>query len=262
MHIEFAHANGFGFRTYRYFLSLLAPYPVVGVDKYGHGNYAHNRNWTPLVGELIAHLESKHRKPAVAVGHSLGGALIFFAARRRPELFEKIILLDPPLFSPTRRFLLWVARRLGVSGLVIPPARKTKKRRRDFNSYEAAMEYFGSKKLFKNFHPQGLADYVTQGLRQKGKAGEEQNGLTLDFSAEVEYRIFCQTPFLLGKKSFEMPAYFVYSNQYEVLQNVDINRLKSAFSEMKFLPFEGGHMFPLEKPQETASLIKKIIETV
>ena len=56
-----------------------------------------------------------------------------------------------------------------------------------------------------------------------------------------------------------MPSYFIYSMNYTVLQERDLKCLKRKFINTKFIPFDGGHLFPLEKPLETAQLIKKLI---
>ncbi len=253
MNIEFAHANGFSFSTYRSFISLLSPHNVRGVDKFAHGNYPHTKNWQPLVSELIASIQTHHTSPVVGIGHSLGGVLTFWAAHRRPDLFRQIILLDPPMFAPNKRIPLWIANLFGASGKVVPPAIKTKNRRTDFASREEARDYFRQRALFRNFHEDSLTDYVTYGLK------DTERGVTLDFSREIEYRLFCQTPTRLGPKNPPIPSFFVYSTEYQVLSKTDVSWLKRNLKATRFIPFQAGHMFPLEEPQKTADLLNELM---
>ncbi len=251
--IVFSHANGFPYDTYRHFLSLLAPHTVTGVPKLGHGAFKPLRNWYPLVDELIAHIETHHTQPVAGVGHSLGGVLTFWAAIRRPDLFEKVIILDSPMFSIYKRIPLWVAQKMGISGKIVPPAKKTRHRRTEFASKEEALHFFERRALFKHFDPQSLRDYVEYGLVPTEK------GFTLSFSAEMEYRLFCQTPAKLGKKEPQVPSYFLYATTHQVLQPNDVEWLKRALKSTTFLPIEGGHMFPLEQPEHAAALLKQLI---
>ena len=57
-----------------------------------------------------------------------------------------------------------------------------------------------------------------------------------------------------------MPSYFIYSSKHEVLQPKDIKWLQKKYINTEFISFDGGHLFPLEKPKATADLIMKLIE--
>jgi pimeloyl-ACP methyl ester carboxylesterase len=74
---------------------------VVRLDSRGHGDSAHAPG-TYLIArygaDVAAVLERIARRPAVLVGHSLGGVAAWWVAQRRPELVAAAFLEDPPLY--------------------------------------------------------------------------------------------------------------------------------------------------------------------
>jgi pimeloyl-ACP methyl ester carboxylesterase len=250
--IHFAHANGFPAATYRYFFEQLQPLPVLAIPQIGQ-TVQRFRSWEPFADEMIAFLEQQQTGPVVGVGHSLGGVVTYFAARKCPELFSRIILLDPPMFRPVKRKMAGLVDAVGLGGNFIPPAIKAKKRRRTFDDKEQAALFFKQKSLFRSFHPESFEDYIQYGLQ------ESQSGVELVFPAEREYRIFCKTPSTFGPFRLKVPLDYVYSTKMEVTSEKDINHLRSYFKGVPFHAFDAGHMFPLEQPEATANFIKQLI---
>ena len=74
---------------------------VVRLDLRGHGRSDHAPG-TYLIerygADVAAVLEHAAGRPAVLVGHSLGGVAAWWVAQRRPELVTAAFLEDPPLF--------------------------------------------------------------------------------------------------------------------------------------------------------------------
>ena len=253
--IYFAHANGFSAKTYSYLFELLAPHKVSYIENIGHGEYEINYNWAALTNELIADIESKHQTAVVGIGHSLGAIITLFAALKRPDLFSQIIVLDPPLLRPNVRFGIYMLGLLGLTDRYFVPAKKAKRRRQNFETRIEAYDYFKGKSLFLPFDERCLQDYVDFGL----KKSEDNENLTLTFLAEKEYQVFCTTPYRFPKGDLKIPATLVYSPKKEVLQPKDVAFLSKKWKWQKIISFDGVHLFPMQKPQETANLIKKII---
>lgn len=253
--IQFAHANGFPAKTYNEFFKYFEEYNLKYVPIMGHGKFGISPKWKPLGQELIANIKEHNQTPVIGIGHSMGGAALMYAAHWQPELFEKIIFLDPPLFPIRKIRGMNLMRFLGMLDKVGSSGR-AKTRKTHFASYNAAFQYFKPKKLFQNFHPNCFEDYVKHGLKPciKGKGNVQ-----LAFKAEIEYQVFRTMAHISGKIAFSMPSYFIYSAQHTVLQQKDIEALKHKFINTQFVPFEGGHLFPLEKPKETAELIQNLI---
>lgn len=74
----------------------LADYLVLAPDLLGHGSSPYEPPWD--IGEHVSLLvECLGDASAVWVGHSFGGRLAFEVAAARPDLVEKLVLLDPAM---------------------------------------------------------------------------------------------------------------------------------------------------------------------
>jgi pimeloyl-ACP methyl ester carboxylesterase len=73
---------------------------IVRVDLRGHGHSDHARGTYVIdrYGEDVAEVVRALERPAVLVGHSLGGVTAWWVAQREPELVVAAFLEDPPLF--------------------------------------------------------------------------------------------------------------------------------------------------------------------
>ena len=252
--IQFSHSNGFGAKTYTYFLKQLQPYTISCVEQFGHGSFPIKENWQEVADELIQHIEQHQTKKVVGVGHSLGAAATLFAANKRPDLFERIILIEPPIFGAKMRWLMWFSRLIGKKEHFM--VTRARKRQRVFKSRAEAYTIFKEKRLFKSFDKNCFQDYIDYGLK------DTKDGVELAFSPDVEADVFMTNPTKLGKINLKMPATFIYSEHYKTLQKPDIVWWEKTFRhQMEFIGFDGGHMFPLEKPKETAALIQSIIKS-
>jgi len=255
--IQFSHANGFSAKTYETFLAYFKPeYEISYVDKFGHGEFQIDQNWEPMVRHLILDIEAKNIAPVIGMGHSLGGILTFLAAQRRPGLFSQIVIMDPPMFSVLKRRAIGLAQWLNVAHKAIPPAKKALRRRRQFESKEQAYEYLRNKRLFRNFDERCFQDYINYGIVESG------GQFSLDFSADIESRIFLTLPSRFSWK-LEVPSYMIYSGKYEVLSPSEIRILKRKLKKTQFIEVpNGGHMFPLELPELTSDTIIQALRSL
>lgn len=110
----------------------------------GHGNFPLNKDLNNFADELIEDIEKKQNLPVIGVGHSTGGVVTLLAAVKRLDLFSKIILIDPVLFSSQKRFGIWLFQKSGL-GNFLGFTRKAMKRRTHFSTLEEATLYFQSK---------------------------------------------------------------------------------------------------------------------
>lgn len=72
----------------------LSGYRVLAPDLLGHGGSPWEPPWR-IDDQLDALLATLGEEPATWLGHSYGGRLAFELAARRPELVERLVLLDP-----------------------------------------------------------------------------------------------------------------------------------------------------------------------
>ncbi len=251
--VFFAHANGFPSATYGKLFAALAPdYQVQHLEQHGHDpRFPVDDNWENLVAELIDHLEQQ-AQPVWGVGHSLGGVLHYHAALRRPELYRGVVMLDSPLLTGVDRMVIRAAKRFGFIDR-ITPAGRTVGRRELFSDLAEARRYFAGKTLFSRFDPECLDAYVEHGLRAEGQ------GLRLRFDPATEISIYRSVPHTNPGRpqQLQVPLAVVRGRHSKVVlphHARQVNRVPHG--EYHNLP--GGHMFPLERPQQTAQLLREL----
>lgn len=254
--LHFAHANGFPGQSYRVLLEPMQnQWQIKTLDRLGHQpNFPVNQNWDALVDELLQHLdETCDNHPVVGVGHSLGGVVTYMAALKAPERFSQIVLLDPPLMTGIDSLGLKLGKRFGFIDK-ITPAGITKGRRSHFPDQTTAVNYFAGKKLFKDFHPQALQDYVKFGT-EEGSSG----GIQLRFSPAVEVAIFRNLADNLtgSHRKLKVPASVIRGESSDLITRPREQRLRNMGFEIYQVP--GGHMFPLEHPELTRQCLEKIL---
>lgn len=254
--LHFAHANGFPAGSYQQIFSQFPDdFEVHALPKFAHSEqFPVNANLGNLAAELIDYLVKTVGKPVYVVGHSMGAVVSFMAACERPDLIKGVIMLDPPIASGLSRI---VFKLLKYSPLIdkFSLAGKAKVRCQSWPLGTDLVAYFKAKTLFKNFQLECIQDYVSSAI------DEREGKLQLNFDAQIEASIYRNVPHNINQyyKRLSVPSLLVTGRHSDVC----IPALLATFikkSKMEHLIFEdGGHMFPLEKPQQVANLITEKI---
>ncbi len=162
----FSHANGFCADTLGVVAERLRPrFRVIGFDSRGHGDsekpappapYA----WEEFARDVGAVAEALVRelgvpRVALGLGHSFGGTATMTAAARRPDLFERVVLIDPVILP----------REGDSSGWRPPPGQHpsaaiARKRAHVFASREALRAKWREKGTFGDWDPRALELYL------------------------------------------------------------------------------------------------------
>jgi len=98
--IHMSAANGFTATSYLEFLNFFSDqHSITGMDC--RGTWAECETPPPsfkmkhFADDLIQAIEQQHHKPIIGMGHSQGGFVTLLAAIKRPDLFSKIVLIEP-----------------------------------------------------------------------------------------------------------------------------------------------------------------------
>lgn len=253
--LHFTHGNSFPAGVYRrYFDGLRDGFDVHATDMVGHDDaFPVCDGWHGLVDELIARLE-RYPAPAILVGHSLGGMLSMMAAKQRPDLARCVVMLDSPVVAGWRAWLLKVAKARRWDDN-FSPAKSSQRRRTVWPDAEAAYQHFVSKPIFAAWAPGVLADYLEHGLMP------HPDGVQLRFSREIETAIYRSIPHHLGalvRPPFPVPIGFIGGDDSVELRQAGLAATRRLvgphFSEIK-----GGHLFPMESPEQAAKLTREMI---
>ncbi|MFZ5699530.1 MAG: alpha/beta fold hydrolase [Pseudomonadota bacterium] len=253
--VVFSHANGFPSGSYRKFFSSLEPHvDIRALDMLAHDpRFPVNDNWGNLVHELLAFIDVHCDRPVFGLGHSMGALVTFMAAHRAAEKFRGIIMLDPPIINGWSAHVFQLAKWMGKAD-VVTPAAKSRNRRRAWPSREEAIADLGQKKLFANFDPDCLHDYVFSVTE------ERSDGFHLRFLVENELAIFRTTPSNPYRylRRLQVPGAVITGATSEVSLQQHVSRLCRRHG-MTHGTAPGGHMFPLEQPDEAARRVREQI---
>ena len=258
--LVFSHANGFPAGTYRVLFEAwrAAGWRVLALPKFGHDpQYPVTSNWPRLRDQLIDFVRREAPGvPVQLVGHSLGGYLSLLAACRAPELAAGLVLVDSPVVAGWRAHSVRVMKAARLFGRV-SPGRVSQTRRRHWDSAEQAHALYAAKTVFARWDPRVLADYIDCGIEP-----DPAGGVQLAFRREVETRLYNTLPHhfgaLLKKHPPQCPVAFLGGTQSSEVRQVGLAETR-AVTRGRIEWIEGGHLFPMERPEATAAAVLRLI---
>ena len=262
--IVFSHANSFPASTYRVLFRSLRGrgFTVKAIEKFGHDPaYPVTSNWPKLVQQLCAFVEheaSQAEQPVWLVGHSLGGYLSLMAAMRLPHLVKGLVMIDSPVLGGWKSSAVGLAKRTGLVGSFSPGA-VSKRRRNTWASVDEAFAHFRPKKAFAQWDEQVLRDYVNYGT-------EERDGKrVLAFDRDVETAIYNGLPHNLERQlkrhPLQCPVHFIGGTDSAEMRQVGM-ALTNKIVKGRISMMDGSHLFPMERPIETAAAIEDAIRAM
>ena len=255
--IQFVHANSYPADTYRVFLNhLRAHYDIAALPLHAHDPaYPITNGWQALVKELLATLDA--RRPAILVGHSMGGMLSLMAARARPDLVRGVVLLDAPVVAGWRAVLLRLAKAVGIDRR-LSPARFSEKRRNLWPDRDAAYAHYAAKPMFAAWPPAVLRDYIEHGTVPT------EDGVTLRFTREAETAVYRGLPDHLGSLvhgNFPVPVGFIGGSDSVECRRAGLRATRRLVGR-HFRKIPGGHLFPLEHPAAAATAVHQMAQAL
>lgn len=259
--IVFSHANGFPAGTYRVLFEAwrAAGFEVVAPARFGHDPaFPVRSNWAPTRDELLAFVaRTVPGRPVHLVGHSLGGILSLLAACWRPELAAGVVMLDSPVVGGWRAHGLQVFKATGLVGRV-SPGRISRKRRWQWPSVEDARRHLAAKSVFARWDPRVLDDYLAAGFEPDPVGG----GVQLAFRREVETRFYDTLPHhvdrLLRRHPLRCPLHFIGGTHSAEMRQAGMEATR-RLAKGRITMVEGTHLFPMERPEETAAAVLRAL---
>ena len=269
--LVFSHANGFGAGAYRRIFEAWRAqgWRVLAVPRYGHDPaYPVTSNWPHVRDELLAFIEREAPGERVhLVGHSLGGYLSLLAASRKPALVAAVVLIDSPVLMGWRAHTLRMAK---ATGLVrrVSPGHVSQRRRWQWPSTEAVLAHFEKKRVFARWQPDVLHDYVHSGTEADPDAPANPGApqpVRLAFRREVETRFYNTLPHHMGalfaRHPVQAPVAFLGGTQSVECRQVGLAATR-AITSGRMVFIEGSHLFPMERPDETAQAVLGLLTSL
>lgn len=174
----------------------------------------------------------------------MGGAALVMAELLRPNTFAALILIEPMIFPPPYQ--------RAENHL----SRAVKKRKRVFESREAARENFASKPPFVEWDPSALDGYVDDGFI------ETDEGVTLACTPEAESDIYeGATAHGAWERAGEIrvPTLILAGSESDVFPSEYARLVAKQFARAGSENLAGAnHFLPMEQPEVLARRIERI----
>lgn len=226
---------------------LRARFRVIALDARGHGDSsivegAAAYEWREFGNDLIAvaeRLAARHGRIGLGMGHSFGGTAFLAASKARPELFERIVLVDPVVHVPqTASAAPEVPRENPLSA-------GARKRRSEWPSLAEARASWLQRPILAAWRPEALDLYVLDGLRERA-----DGSVTLKCPANVEAAIFEMGPHLdVAGIIRDHPTRTLWLHAGRGQFPVEMCRsLVRSMREARFETLDAGHLMVMEQP--------------
>lgn len=209
-------------------------------------------SWMMLAQDLTRFCERLNLKEPLMVGHSMGGAVIAIAAGKYGLDVQKMVLIEP-IFLPREIYSI----PLRVEDH--PLASKSIKRRNFWQDALEARAYLKSKRLFAPWDDEMLDLYVRYGM-----VDLSGGGLELACHPQREAALF------MGSKAYDpwpilpeirCPVLVLEGEHTENKGFIDQEKVARTFAKGKYqLVKAAGHLIPMEKPDETARIVRNFFE--
>lgn len=263
--LHFLHGNGYCGRVYQPLLEALGrDFDLWLCDIQGHGDSDHggrflgwNRS-AALAFEAFAAFEAQrplfNAAPCYATGHSFGGVLTALMLSRQPQAFERAVLLDPVLFTPT---MIGVMALSDVVGLYRrnTMASKARSRRRQWPNREAAAQDLYGRGMFRGWQDDAFNAYIEHALR------DIPEGVELKCAPEREAEIFSSFPRRLWShlRQVQTPTQVLYGQKSYPFVAKAVSRWCAINSRLSAQVVEGGHCFMQEHPEASAQRVTQYL---
>jgi pimeloyl-ACP methyl ester carboxylesterase len=270
--LHFASANGFPPGSYRQFLTGLAkryrPLAMLPRPLWDHALPDASAGFRTFGDDLLRFCEQEGLRQVIGVGHSLGAVATMYAAVERPELFSRLVLIEPIFLPP--HILAFLAANPGIveegppedaAGLGFWPAllEDARKRRTHWENRRHAFERFRTKGVFNRFSDEVLRDYVAAGTRELPDGTAE-----LAYSREWEATIFARPPLDVWENvaQLRVPTIAVRAGKSDTLAPAAWRHWQKLQPGARFyeLP-EATHLLTFETPQRVADAILTFLES-
>jgi pimeloyl-ACP methyl ester carboxylesterase len=183
----------------------------------------------------------------------MGGTIATLAAARRPELFLGLILLDPVFYLD--RFI-WRSRLVPRRRLrKMPMIRRALSRPERFASHDDAFSFYREKRAFKALNDDALRDYV-----HASKCRTPEGDVQLRYSPAWEAAVYATAPLVRRSiKQLTMPTLGLRGRTSDVLFSEFLSHWGRWQPTAVLEEIQGGHLFPLENPSETAAAVNAYV---
>jgi len=257
--LHFAHANAYPIQTYEPFLAYFTnDYHVIGMDQrpmWEDQDPTTFSDWTVLADDIISFIEEQSVGQVIGAGHSMGAVATLIASIKRPELFSKLVLIDPVIL-PSPVYDFQEGKSIEERKALNPMIQIASKRRNQWETIEEAKTYFESKSFYQKFSTASQEAFLTHGIKKNDA------GYTLAYPREWEAMVYATAsdpwPSLSEIKHLCM---IVRGEHSDVMRSEkEWQAVKDVATQAFCYQMDGaGHLIPQEAPEDLSQEIKRFL---
>lgn len=212
-------------------------------------------SWQCLAQDLCKQIKQGCDQPVTLVGHSLGAVMGLFAATQAPQLFRRLVLIDPVFFPVSQHYLLRVMPKSYKQrqGLIA----KTLRRPHQFVDHQHAFRFHRRTRAFKNFSDDALSYYIHHGFAEQG-----DGQVALRFPKEWEADVYGSLPNVWrALKAVSVEVTGLRAEHSTTLCSASWQKWKRLQPNHTFIDMKGSeHLLPMTEPERTAKAVLAAIQ--
>ncbi len=258
--LHFAHANAYPPGSYQQLIKpLTKKYRVIGIEQrplWPKANPQYLTSWEQLADDLILFFDQQKLTQIVGVGHSLGAVVSVIAAKKRPDLFRRLILLEPVLFPQYFQWIfavvpIWLRQR------IIPVSRIANNRKYQWPDRETLFNSYRKKRIFRKLSDGILNDWIDYGTHKNA-----EGQLQLTFPKSWESRVYATVPYVIKDiLNLSVPVHILRGEKTDVISPAIWQRIQQHLPKDHLWELENStHLVPLEFPVEVGEWILEATE--
>jgi pimeloyl-ACP methyl ester carboxylesterase len=254
--LHLAHANGFPPGTYRLLVDILTEhYRVFCLPSrplWPHSRTQSAPCWRVMAKDLIQGLDDIESSRVFGIGHSMGGDLTLWAAVSRPDLFRRVVLIDPVILPSAWLWMVRVFRSLGMQRR-LPMVQGALRRRSVWPSRQACYDHYRGKQFFARWSDASLRAYVEAGTREL-----VEGGVTLAYSPEWEAHVFATVPVDIWRavSKLRIPVLVIRGERSNTFVRESQVRMERLLPQARYVVIpDAGHLAPMERPEAVGEAI-------
>lgn len=233
---------------------LTEKYRVIGIEQrplWPDSDPRTLTNWSQLADDLILFFDQQNLRKVVGVGHSLGAVVSLLAASKRPDLFRRLILLEPVLFPQYFQWIFAVVP-IFIRQKLIPVSKVANNRKDEWPNREILFNSYRKKRIFR-----GLSDDMINDWIDHGTIKNAQKSLQLAFPKNWESRVYATVPYVLDDLfKLKIPIHVLRGENTNVITPEIWKRIESNIPASNLWNLQNSsHLAPLEFPAEVGQWI-------
>jgi len=216
-------------------------------------------DWLALADALAESIRKEmdvaNKGPVIGIGHSFGGVLTLIAASRNPDLFSRIVLLDPIMLKRSMSLMQYFIRASQLWKYT-STFKAVNNRKFQWPTLGDMKTDLSNKALYRNFDSQVMEHFLHSASHINDQGDRE-----LSCSPRWEASIFGSFPKSLWKsvKKLSIKTDIIIAEKSFFFVRQGIEKAAKKNKSIQLHEFGRSHCFPMEEPVETVEYILQLL---